>query len=171
MAQLIIPAEPAPGVAIDQTNGKITITIATTPPSDGKPTDKDTRALWHAAYARLRTEHTEELETFENQARIAFRPLQRSNSSNALGRSVAPGWHNMTAKTVLGAVHRWISEEEPHGDESEEEDKVRRALASTKALLSRNMQESPSAHLAWAAAGLCIQVRCALCIAFFFFSF
>lgn len=171
MAQLTVPTEPVSGVTISHTDDTITITIAATSPSDDGPIDKDTRALWHAAYARLREEHTEELDRFEKQARIAFRPLQRSNSSNVQGRSATPGWHTMAPKTVLDAVHRWLSEREEEGDtkvsEGEWENDVRRALWATKTLLSRNVQESPSAHLAWVAAALCIQVRvCVLCIAF-----
>ncbi|KAE9566639.1 hypothetical protein CGMCC3_g17203 [Colletotrichum fructicola] len=153
MAELNIPTEPAPGVTINHSDDKITITITTTSPSNDRAIDQDSSALWNAAYERLQEEHTEELVDFEEQAHIVFRLLQRRNSSNALGRPVVPGWHNMAPNTVLDAVHRWISE----GDSGTEGDEVRRALSSTKTLLSRNIRDSSSAHLAWIAASLCIQ--------------
>ncbi|KAL1897942.1 hypothetical protein Sste5346_003794 [Sporothrix stenoceras] len=178
MAQLNISSQPAPGVTIDQNDDKITITITTTttPPSDDGPVGPDTPSLWHEAYVRLREEHTEELVSFEEQVRLAFRPLQRRNSPNALGHSAVPGLHNMAPGTVLGAVQRWISEGESKGDERDEgterddgterdegtereKNEARRALLSTKRLFNRNMQESPSAHLAWVAASLCVQTQ------------
>lgn len=174
MAQLTVPPEPVPGVNISHNDGAITITIATTTPSDDGPFDKDARALWHSAYARLWEAHTKELERFENQADIAFRPLQRSNSSNSRSRSATPGWHYMAPKAVLSAVHRWISEREETDtseSEAEEGNEFRCALSSTKTLLSRNVEDSPSAHLAWVAAGLCIQVGVCCTLLFFSTSF
>ncbi|CAK7215125.1 hypothetical protein SCUCBS95973_002372 [Sporothrix curviconia] len=58
MAQVSSSTEPAPGVVIDQGDGKITITITTKSPSDDRPTlaGRNTRGLWHAAYKRLRSE-------------------------------------------------------------------------------------------------------------------
>ncbi|TFA97444.1 putative WD repeat-containing protein [Trichoderma ghanense] len=161
MAQVNIPMEPAPGVIIDQNDGKITITITTTPTSNDSTVKENSESLWHAAYASLRTEHPEELDNFEKEAQSVFRPLQRSKSSNlnAFGRST-PGWHNMSPKAVVGAVKRWVfesQEEEPPGeDEDEAERDKAAALSSTKISLSKSIQDSPSAHLAWAAASLCI---------------
>ncbi|KAG8156325.1 hypothetical protein KVR01_013777 [Diaporthe batatas] len=75
----------------------------------------------------------------------------------------------MDPNAVLRAVERWISEGNSGGDSVTEgdsgsegedegrEDGVRGALASTKTLLTRNIEQSPSAHLAWVAASLCIQ--------------
>ncbi|KGQ03424.1 WD repeat-containing protein 5 [Beauveria bassiana D1-5] len=177
MAMLNISTRPAPGVTIVNDDGKITVTIMTKPSSNDIAIDRDTRALWYTAYARLREMHKKELIEFEEQARIVFSLLHRSSSSNASGRSAMAGLHNMAPDTVLGAVLRWITdarskdedekeeeneekdeeEDEEEEEEEEEVDEVRRALTSTMTLLIRNMQESPSAHLAWVAASLCIQ--------------
>ncbi|KAJ6193604.1 hypothetical protein J3E72DRAFT_378288 [Bipolaris maydis] len=163
MGHLNISTEPAPGVTIDQKDNKITITITAAPLSDDGVIGRDTHALWHAAYVRLREEHTKELVDFEEQAAIVFRPLQRRNSSNVLARSSMPGWHTMEPKAVLGAIRHWIFEGEfdgnkgTEGDEEKKEDQVCRALSSSKTILNRNVQENPGAHLAWVAAGLCIQ--------------
>ncbi|KAM3432265.1 hypothetical protein NHJ13734_006958 [Beauveria thailandica] len=156
MAPVDISTHPAPGVTIANNDDNITIAITTKPPSDDISIGQDTRALWYAAYARLREKHTEELVDFEEQACIVFRLLQRSSSSNAHSCSAVAGLHNLAPNTVLGAVHRWISEAIEE-DDDEEEDEVRRALTSTMTMLRRNMQESPNAHLAWVAACLCIQ--------------
>ncbi|OAA56715.1 WD40 repeat-like-containing domain protein [Niveomyces insectorum RCEF 264] len=162
MAELSILLEPVPGVVIGQDDDKITITITTKPSSDASIVDRNTHSLWQDAYARLRTEHPEKLDDFQNQAKEVFGVLQRSSSSSlgSLGNSAVPGWHNMAPKAVLRAIKRWASERqeiEPKGDEDAEKDEMRRALSSTKTLLSKSIEENPSAHLAWAAACLCIQ--------------
>ena len=166
MEQLNISSELAPGVKIQQTDGKISITIETARPSDGKATELGSRALWHDAYENLRKECSEAVLNFEDAAWMFFRLLQRSSSGNGLRRPAASsGWQNTDADTVLSAVRRWFSEEDPDGGDDNNQDgdgdggEVYRALVATKSLLSKSVQKSPGAYLAWSAVCLCVQVR------------
>ncbi|KAM3491703.1 hypothetical protein MY3957_005037 [Beauveria namnaoensis] len=157
MAQHDIPTHLAPGVTMANNDDEITIKIMTKPPSDDVSNSQDTRALWYAAYARLRERYTGELVDFEEQVRIIFRLLQGSSDANVHRRFTMTGLHNLAPNTVLDSVHRWISKARAEENDDEERDKVCRALVSTLTKLSRNIQKSPNAHLAWIAACLCIQ--------------
>lgn len=176
MEQLAVALKLLSGAKIAQSNENITITISTSPPADKK--DNDIReisgALWYEAYARSRVEKLKEFETFEKKAADIFQPLRSLGSSNITNRPVAPGLHNITPKTVLDAINRWIPNvdnndglDDVHDDKPIDQileshrikdEGLRDAISASKTLLGDGIQQSPNAHLAWIAACLSIEV-------------